>query len=73
MIMAKVQKPKPVAKVTSNGARNNGKALKQNPKTPKSTGRTSDGLSPAALERRAARRSQPYVPFIGLVSSQKSK
>jgi hypothetical protein len=43
---------------TRNDKRNNGKASKKNPGvSPKAaTGRTTGGYSPAALERRAARR-----------------
>lgn len=57
--MAKTQKPKPTNAKSSNDTRNNGKAPKQNPKSPNhgATGRTVGGYSPAALSRRAARRS----------------
>lgn len=58
--MAKSQKPKPPsAKKGNNDSRKNGKAFKQYPKASNAgaTGRTTGGYSPAALARRAARRS----------------
>ena len=43
-------------KVMNNEGRKNGKARKKNPKTPRKTGRTIGGYSPAKLAERAKKR-----------------
>jgi hypothetical protein len=55
--VGKQQKPKVDTKPVDNNRRANGKKPKQNPKTIKRKGGTMGGYSPAALDRRAARRS----------------
>jgi len=55
MAKGKGGKPAPV-KVMANEGRKNGKARKKNPKTPRKTGRTVDGYSPAKLAERAKKR-----------------
>jgi hypothetical protein len=56
MAKGKGLKPAP-AKVMANEGRKNGKARKKNPKTPRKTGRTIGGYSPAKLAIRAKKRS----------------
>jgi hypothetical protein len=55
MAKGKGLKPAPV-KVMANEGRKNGKARKKNPKTPRKTGRTIGGYSPAKLAIRAKKR-----------------
>ena len=55
MAKGKGLKPAPT-KVMANEGRKNGKARKKNPKTPRKTGRTVGGYSPAKLEIRKKKR-----------------
>jgi len=54
MAKGKGLKPAPVKTMVND--RPNGKARKQNPKTPRKTGRTIGGYSPAKLAERAKKR-----------------
>lgn len=56
--MAKGKVAPAPAKVMSGANRPNGKAVKKNPKTNVQKGKTVGGYSPAALARRAEKRSQ---------------
>lgn len=56
MAKGKGGKPSTPAKVMNNEGRKNGKARKKNPKTPRKTGRTVGGYSPAKLAERAKKR-----------------